>query len=89
MRHCERDALPTKVANGPAVHGKVGELAEDEPIGTLHPLGHRHAGCEGVSPTPADGSDAASLPTEWGKEQQAPGVLRRAWGSRCVDAAPH
>ncbi len=78
MRHCKRDALPTKVANVPSVDGKEVALAEDEPIGTLHPIGHRRAGCEGVSPTRADGSVAASLPTEWGKEQQAPGVLRRA-----------
>jgi len=89
MRHCERDALPTKAANVPAVHGKEVALAEAEPVGMFEPIGCQPADGEGASPTRADESDAANLPTEWGRSQEAHGVVRRAWGQGFVGGAPH
>ena len=89
MRHCERDALPTKAANVPAVHGKEVALAGAEPVGMFEPVGCQPAEGEGASPTRADESDAANLPREWGRSQEAHGVVRRAWGSDFVGVAPH
>jgi hypothetical protein len=74
MRHCEPDALPTKVANVPAVHEKEGALVGAEPVGMFEPVGCRRAGDEGASPTRADGSDAANLPTGWDEKQAVQAV---------------
>ncbi len=36
----------------------------------------------------ADEIDAANLPREWGRSQEAHGVVRRAWGPDFVGVAP-
>ena len=89
MRHCERDAQPRKAANVPAVPGKEVALAGAEPVGMFEPIGCQPAGGEGASPTRADESDVANLPKEWGRSQERPGVVRRAWGQGFVGGAPH
>ena len=53
----------------PAVHGKAGALVATESAGMVQPVGHRHTGDEGASPTPADGSAAPSLPTGWDEKE--------------------
>jgi hypothetical protein len=46
----------------PAVPEKTVALVGAEPVERGQPLGCQRAGDQGASPTPADGSDAASLP---------------------------
>lgn len=62
MRHCERDAVPTRVANAPVLHGKAVERVGTELVKAFQLLGHQPADDEGALPTPGDGSVAASLP---------------------------
>ncbi len=89
MRHCERDVVPTKAANVLAVHGKEVALAGAEPVEMFEPVGCQLADDQGASPTRAEESDAANLPREWGRSQEAHGVVRRAWGPDFVGVAPH
>ena len=89
MRHCERDVVPTKVANVLAVPGKEVALAGAEPVEMFEPVRCQLADDQGASPTRADESDVANLPKEWGRSQEAHGVVRRAWGQGFVGVAPH
>src|SRR5256714_15547528 len=88
MRHCERAVVPRKAANVPAVHGKEAALVGAEPLGMCEPVGCQPEGSEGASPMRADESDAANLPREWGRSQEAHGEVRRAWGPDFVGVAP-
>ena len=71
MRHCERDALSTRVANVPALRGKEGEQAQIEVVRIVPLIEHQLAGAGEASFTPADESDAASLPTGSGEKLDA------------------
>jgi hypothetical protein len=78
VRHYEPDVGPTRVSNVPALHGKEVVLVGGEPMEACRLIGCRHAGDEEAWKTPVDGSAAPSRPTGWGKQQDAPLVVRRA-----------
>jgi hypothetical protein len=62
VQHCEPGAVPRRVGSVPAVPEKRGEPAGAEPVERCQSRGRPRAGDQEASPTPADGSDAASLP---------------------------